>query len=243
MITIFTDGACSGNPGPGGWAAVTALPDGTVRELGGAQSRTTNNRMEMTAAIEALRAISGIAGPVRLLTDSSYLLQGVRSWLDGWKRKDWRRIDGGEVLNRDLWEALDVLRLSRPIEWLHVRGHAGHPGNERCDVLAVAFSHGEHPPLFNGSAHSYPVDLSAPLPSESRPAARTQPRSWSADGKRSFKPRSQGPAAYLSLLDGKLERHATWPECQARVHGKNAKFKKVRSPQEEDETLREWGLR
>lgn len=132
MIDVFTDGACAGNPGPGGWG-VLILEAGGAREISGGESATTNNRMEMTAAIEALKAT---AGSVRLHTDSQYLKNGITEWMRKWKRNGWRTAEGKPVKNQDLWESLDVLASSRRIEWTWVRGHAGHPENERADALA-----------------------------------------------------------------------------------------------------------
>jgi ribonuclease HI len=132
MLEIYTDGACSGNPGPGGWGVL--IYDGERElELQGGEALTTNNRMEMTAAIEALKATSG---PVILHTDSQYLRNGVTDWMQRWKRNGWRTADRKPVKNQDLWEALDVLSQGRRIEWRWVRGHAGDIGNERADALA-----------------------------------------------------------------------------------------------------------
>lgn len=132
MIEIYTDGACAGNPGPGGWGALI-LDEGAERALCGGEAATTNNRMEMMAAIEALRAT---AGAVRLHTDSQYLKNGITQWIVGWKRKGWRTADGKPVKNRDLWEILEAQTKGRKIEWIWVRGHAGDAGNERADALA-----------------------------------------------------------------------------------------------------------
>ncbi|HAM36597.1 MAG TPA: ribonuclease HI [Elusimicrobia bacterium] len=235
---IYTDGACSGNPGPGGWAAVVQGPDGSVRELGGAQAQTTNNRMELSAAIEALRFLAGRAGRADIFTDSTYLIAGITRWLRLWKRKGWRRADGAETLNRDLWQELDDLASRREggVTWNYVRGHNGHPGNSRCDEIAVAFSRGKPPSLYRGPSSGYSVDMTPPSP-EPLPAAAKGPQ---AAG------RPAGPKRagwYLSLLDGKLERHQLWAECQARVHGRPALFKKVVSPEEEADILRKWGLK
>lgn len=132
MIEIYTDGACAGNPGPGGWG-VLILNGGERVELSGGASATTNNRMEMMAAIEALRATTG---PIRLHTDSQYLKNGVTQWMKNWKRNGWRTADRKPVKNKDLWETLDALSAGRAIEWRWVRGHDGDPGNERADELA-----------------------------------------------------------------------------------------------------------
>jgi ribonuclease HI len=134
MVEIYTDGACAGNPGPGGWGAV--IIDGGDRiEISGGDSATTNNRMEMTAAIKALNATSGAQNTV-LYTDSQYVKLGVTEWLKNWKRKGWRTADGKPVKNRDLWEQLDALNSAREIDWRWLRGHTGHPENERADELA-----------------------------------------------------------------------------------------------------------
>jgi ribonuclease HI len=146
--SIYTDGACTGNPGPGGWAAVVYFTDNSIHEIGGSAAQTTNNRMEMQAAIAALQLIaeSKQPAPVTLHTDSEYLINGVTKWVKGWKKKGWKTAQGKPVLNQDLWETLD--RLNHPsIEWRHVRGHAGIIGNERCDAIARAFASGKAPYL------------------------------------------------------------------------------------------------
>jgi ribonuclease HI len=135
-VEIFTDGACRGNPGPGGWGAI--LRYGAVeKELSGGDPATTNNRMEMTAAIVALEALKRPC-QVRIYTDSQYLRDGIMQWLAGWKARNWRTADKKPVKNVDLWQRLDAAALQHQIEWLWVRGHAGHPENERADALARA---------------------------------------------------------------------------------------------------------
>lgn len=133
-VEIFTDGACSGNPGPGGWGAI--LRFGAVeKELSGGESPTTNNRMELLAAISALEALKRRCTVV-VHTDSQYLRDGVTKWLAGWKRNGWKTADKKKVKNQDLWERLDALLKAHDIEWRWVKGHAGHPENERADELA-----------------------------------------------------------------------------------------------------------
>lgn len=136
VIEIYTDGACRGNPGPGGWAA-TLQSGEHLRELSGAEADTTNNRMELTAVIRALEALKR---PVkaRVHTDSEYVRRGITEWMANWKKRDWRTADRKPVKNRDLWEQLDVLAQRHEIEWKWVPGHAGVPGNERVDRLATA---------------------------------------------------------------------------------------------------------
>lgn len=133
-VAIFTDGACSGNPGPGGWGAVMRWRD-TEKELSGAEPMTTNNRMELMAAIAALEALTRSV-PVDLTTDSNYVRDGITKWLRGWKAKGWRTADNKPVKNQDLWERLDAAAGNHDVAWHWVKGHAGHPENERCDELA-----------------------------------------------------------------------------------------------------------
>ena len=135
-VDIFTDGACSGNPGPGGWAAL--LRSGTTeRELSGGDRLTTNNRMELLAAVSALEALKRPCS-VRLYTDSRYVRDGISTWIHGWKRNGWRTAGKQPVKNVDLWQRLDAARQSHDVEWHWVRGHAGHTENERVDALARA---------------------------------------------------------------------------------------------------------
>ena len=133
-VEVFTDGACSGNPGPGGWGAILRYR-GTERELSGGETPTTNNRMEMMAAIGALEALKRPCR-VDLYSDSRYLLDGVTQWLRRWKAQGWRTADKKPVKNIDLWQRLDLAIAPHEIEWHWVRGHAGHPENERADALA-----------------------------------------------------------------------------------------------------------
>ena len=132
--TIYTDGACLGNPGPGGWAALL-VDDGSRHEISGYEPATTNNRMELRAAVEALRALEE-PSQVDLHTDSQYLRNGMSEWLARWKRNGWRTADRKPVKNVDLWQELDGLAARHDVRWHWVRGHAGHPENERCDALA-----------------------------------------------------------------------------------------------------------
>lgn len=236
MIVLFTDGACSGNPGPGGWACVLALPDGRARELAGREDATTNNRMEMRGVIEGLRATRATPGKAVVHTDSTYVLGGITRWILGWKRRGWTTAAGEPVKNEDLWRELDALVAGRGrggVEWRWVKGHAGHDANERCDELAVALSRGRPYELYDGPLLKYPhgslaPSPHAPLPDMAKPRTTGEPA---------------GPATYFSLLEGRLERHATWKECEARVKGRSgARFKKVRGPEEEALLRKAWGL-
>jgi ribonuclease HI len=135
-VIIYTDGACKGNPGPGGWGALLiSTANDTRRELCGGEPETTNNRMELTAAIEALRALKRPCH-VRLFTDSTYVMQGMQSWIHGWKKNGWRTAAKKPVKNDDLWQALDALVNCHRVEWQWVKGHSGDAGNERADALS-----------------------------------------------------------------------------------------------------------
>jgi len=230
---IFTDGACTGNPGPGGWGAVILTPQGYVYELGDSHPSTTNNRMELAGAIHALMRVKDYKGRVWLYTDSTYLIRGITQWIHGWRKKRWVASDGKDVQNRDLWESLQSVVMDRPkgsVDWRYVRGHKGVPGNERCDEIAVGFSQGKRLSLYQGSLTSYPVAITdlpdpEPLPEMKKSNEKKPP-----------------PHSYLSLVNGVIERHTTWKECEARVKGRpGAKFKKAATAKDEIEILAGWG--
>ncbi len=226
-ITIYTDGACAGNPGPGGWAAIIAWPD-RLEELGGHDPDTTNNRMEMSAAIEALKHIPADAHAI-IFTDSQYLKNGITSWIAGWKRRGWQKADGQPVLNKDLWVELDSLSANR-VQWNYVKGHADNPYNNRCDEIAVGFSKCKPVSLkvyARQSADEQPVVKQAP-------SAMVGGVVWDWQTNTSM---------YLSLIDGMLERHATWARCYARVNGvRGARFRKANNPDDERTILKSWKL-
>ena len=166
-IVIYADGACSGNPGPGGWGSILALPHGKhyaeVIELGGGAANTTNNRMEITAVGKALRHIESKPGDILIFSDSKYVIDGITKWVDGWRVKGWKKADGGEVMNQDFWKRLVALVEAREeknnIEWRYVKAHSGDPGNDRCDEIAVAYAQGGHETLYTGPYDSYPLKL------------------------------------------------------------------------------------
>jgi len=214
--TAYTDGSCLGNPGPGGWAVHLELANGRVVELGGAESPTTNNRMELRAAIEALRTTADCTAVI-IITDSQYVRRGVVDWLAKWKRSGWRTSAGQPVENRDLWTEIDGLARERVV-WEWTRGHAGTPGNERCDVIARWFAEGigRLTPSANGDAGVIARQGKAPPPGTS----------------------------YLSLVDGIVVRHPTWAACERRVHGvRGARYRKVRGEDEARALVSAWGLR
>lgn len=133
-VVLYTDGSCEGNPGPGGYAAIVDIA-GEQREITGAEAQTTNNRMEMMAVIQGLEAITE-PSRVRIVTDSQYVVKGMTSWIHGWRRKGWKTASGAPVKNQDLWERLSSLASAHKVTWEWVKGHAGHPENERADTLA-----------------------------------------------------------------------------------------------------------
>lgn len=134
LVEIYADGACKGNPGPGGWGACLIF-DGNEKTLSGGEKLTTNNRMELTAAIRALEALKKPCS-VKLYTDSSYVQKGISEWIIGWKARSWRTADKKPVKNEDLWKILDTLVNIHQVQWIWVKGHAGNVGNEKADVLA-----------------------------------------------------------------------------------------------------------
>ncbi len=146
IAKIYTDGACSGNPGPGGWGTIIYFTDGRVQDIGGATPNTTNNRMELQASIVALEAYaaSGQTQPITLFTDSEYVRNGITKWISGWKKKGWKTAAGKPVMNQDLWQELDELNSSK-VTWQYVKGHSGDPGNERADMIAVKCAHSQKP--------------------------------------------------------------------------------------------------
>ncbi len=232
-IIVFADGAARGNPGPGGWGAIVAFPVGEVVELGGAEPYTTNNRMELCATIAALERVAGRTDPVVVHTDSTYVIQGISSWIHNWRRRGWKTVQGGDVINRDLWERLAAVA-GKHVRWQHVRGHAGIPGNERVDAIATGLADGKWVDLYHGPRTAYGVDLTVPTVQ----AKPSKPKSSSTS-------KSSGKAySYLSLVGGVLQRHATWPECEARVKGvAGARFKKAMSPDDESVIARSWGVK
>ena len=136
-VHLFTDGACSGNPGPGGWGCILRhLPTGKEKELSGSEPQTTNNRMELMAVIQGLRQLNRPCG-VLVVSDSQYVLNGLEKWMKGWKSKGWRLSDGKPVKNQDLWMELDEMKSRHSLTFQYVHGHAGHEENERCDQMAV----------------------------------------------------------------------------------------------------------
>jgi ribonuclease HI len=231
-IRIVTDGACRGNPGPGGWAALV-IHDGRIEELGGHEPHTTNNRMELRAAIEGLRRVPADA-QVHITTDSQYVLRGMTQWLKNWQRRGWKTRNDTPVENQDLWQTLAQLAGKR-VQWQHVYGHTGDPENERANTIAQAYAAGKSPgraPRLDRQAAVSRSNQQATPPPEEAHALLEQ-----------IAAARPARTTYLSLVGGTLARHTTWKECQARVHGvPRARYKKCTSAEEEITTVHSWGL-
>jgi ribonuclease HI len=233
-ILIFTDGACSGNPGQGGYGGVVVFPEGQVEEFGGGSDATTNNRMELMAVIRGLQKVSHRTEDVWVLTDSTYVIRGITQWIWGWKKKNWVTAQGNEVVNIDLWKDLERQVVARKklsrLDWKFIKGHAGNPGNERCDEIAVCFTKKKYVQLYEGSLLEYPVSI------------HDLPEDMSVPEMKERKEKKKAHS-YLSYVNGQLKRHATWPECEAEVKGRpGAKFKKALSASDEADIVKSWGL-
>jgi ribonuclease HI len=228
-------------PGRVGGGSIVIF-DHKVLELGGGEVSTTNNRMEMMAILKALQfclSHNNIQNlqKILILTDSIYLIRAMTQWIFGWKRRGWKTADNSEVSNQDLLQALDqviykIKSLNSKIEldWNFVKGHAGVPGNERCDQIAVAFSKNNYVELYKGLAQNYIFDPFVipelkPLPEMKKKTDTEKKAAW-----------------YISLVNGVFSKHQTWKECEALVKGRAAKFKKVTSVDEEAEVKKGWGL-
>jgi ribonuclease HI len=228
---VFTDGASRGNPGPGGWGVII-MEGNKVTELGGREDQTTNNRMELMAAIQAVKflnnsRIQSTFSKITIHIDSGYVVKGIREWIHGWEKNNWITKTKEPVLNSDLWKELRTETSGRSIFWNLIPGHAGIPGNERCDAIATSFADNKPVTLFSGLTDDYKVSLEIP---ENLPA------------KKPSKAKNGAPAySYVSKVDGVFYADKTWKECEARVKGKKgAKFKKVFSQSEEDSLRASW---
>jgi len=233
-VTIYTDGASRGNPGPGGWGAIL-MTDKEVVELAGAEKKATNNQMELEAVVQALTyVLKKYKGyNVVLHADSAYVLNGISSWLDGWVRNNWLTATTKKpVENKMYWQTLLTLRdsLGKGLRLVKVAGHSGHAYNDRCDELAVAAALGEDLRLFSGAVSGYEKMLV-----DTPPKSPSKSKQQKANSKASA-------YSYVSLVDGKVFSDKTWGACEKRVKGKSAKYKKVFSKAEETELVQEYTL-
>lgn len=217
-IVIFTDGASRGNPGPGGWGAVICFGRKEVVEIGGREARTTNNRMELTAAKEGLLFVQkqALKHSVFVYTDSAYLVKGITKWIYGWQKNGWRTALDEEVLNIDIWKPLAQLALEFSPHWKHVSGHRGIPGNERADEIATEFADKGAADLYKGPLSKYSIDL------------------FDFDIGSKNKKNKRKAYSYVSFVNGRLKTHASWSDCEKEVKGqKGAKYKKAASREDE----------
>ena len=235
-LVIFTDGSSLGNPGPGGYGCVIVSKQmDEVIELGGNKVKTTNNEMELSAVIAALSHSVFNTMPVEIFTDSSYVINGITKWIHGWEKNGWKTLAKEDVANKSLWQNLISLVREREaankVVWNYIPGHVGVVGNERCDEIATSFASGKPEKLFRGKLSEYGRDILNFKIDETLSKEKSKNKSKS----------STKAYSYLSLIDGVAMKHATWAETEARVKGKNAKFKKAISKENEGEILKEWG--
>lgn len=226
-ITIFTDGSSRGNPGPGGWGAII-VEKNKITELGGREDDTTNNRMELTAVIESIKNIKNNSDEIFIYTDSSYVINGITKWIYGWQKNNWRNSLKEDVLNRDLWEKLVEISKGKRIKWNHIPGHAGVPGNERCDVIATNFADSNHIVLCKGDIADYEYDIFNLKGNNIKNNKKTNNK--------------REAYSYVSFVDGKIYIDKTWSECEKRVKGVKGgvKFKKATSSEEEKEIIKDF---
>jgi ribonuclease HI len=211
---IFTDGSARGNPGPGGWGAIVVTED-WVMELGGMEEFTTNNRMELLAAISALeKTLRG--DKIILYTDSVYVLSGASRWVFGWQKNNWKTAQKADVLNVDLWEKMLSAMSGKKIDWKLIKGHSGVPANERCDAIATSMADKKPTILYFGAKQRYGVSLDVPGENKNKKPSRVYAHS------------------YVSMIGGLIETYKTWEECYEHVSGvSGALYKKSRSPEDE----------
>ncbi len=252
-IVIFTDGSARGNPGPGGFGVVAVYPDAHgeihVDELGGREDMTTNNRMELRAVIEAIKNFINYYENLSTYTfsfyvDSSYVVKGVSVWMAGWKRNNWTNSMKDEVKNRDLWEELsDLLEKGDghgkiKASWVLIEGHAGITGNERCDIIATSYADNKPTDLFKGTLASYQnnPDVCDLLNIEAKDQDKKDALKLKKKNSSSAKAFS-----YVSLVDGKIQTHSQWKDCEDRVKGKSkVRFKKSISKEDEEKIIQDF---
>lgn len=231
MWNVYSDGASKGNPGPGGYGAVVIGPKG-ITEIGAYVANTTNNRMELTAVIEALKYIARNDNKAKAVikTDSAYTINGATKWIFGWSKRGWYTATKEPVKNQDLWQELENLMSHVQVEFVKVPAHVGIFGNERADTIASDFAQAKPVELFSGTKAQYRKDYDLEVVNEKMATSRAK-----------SKTKKTGKAyLYMSFLHGKVMRHKTWKECEARVKGKPAKFKKVYSEEEAVALEKEW---
>jgi len=229
-ILIFTDGAAKGNPGKGGYGAVISQGE-TVTEIGAHKARTTNNEMELRAVVEALKVVKDSGKTTAIYTDSKYVVQGATGWIFGWLKNGWQTKAGTDVINKELWQELLPLLKQVQLEWHKVPGHVGIIGNERADTIASDFAEKGEYNLYFGLKTEYGFDLSDTSYDETKAQERSAAR----------KRQSQKAYSYVSLLDGVVQTHKTWSECESRVKGKRGtRFKKSLDASNETDIIQDF---
>lgn len=227
-VTIFTDGAAKGNPGPGGFGAVVSFNNKVV-ELGEAKNPTTNNEMELKAVVESLKfLVNEEITSSEIYTDSKYVVEGATGWIFGWVKNGWQTKAGTDVLNKELWQELVDLLKKVKVDWHKVPGHVGIIGNERADTIASDLGEGKKVDLYSGLRSGYGYEIENVEYDKEKELERSAAR----------KRQSQKAHSYISKVDGVIEVHQTWKECEDRVKGKKGvMFKKSLSAEDEKEII------
>ena len=238
---IFTDGSSRGNPGPGGWGCIIVeskkskveSQEMQITELGGGEKHTTNNRMELAAAIGGVSHASKDSS-VLIHTDSSYVINGITKWIHGWKKNNWMTKAKEDVLNKDLWMKLDSAVQGKKVEWKYVGGHIGILGNERCDHIATAFADGVDLKLYKGSLTAYDLPNILDISHDEESLVKKKSSSSKSNAK---------AYSYVSMVGGIVETHKTWAECEKRVKGmKGVRYKKSFSYDDEAEIIKDFTI-
>ncbi len=229
-ITIFTDGAAKGNPGRGGFGAVIDYGD-IVLEIGAYKAHTTNNEMELKAVVETLKEVVGKNVSVAIYTDSKYVVEGAKGWIFGWLKNNWKTKADTDVVNKELWQELLPLLKKVEIEWHKVPGHVGIIGNERADTIASDLAEGKNVVFYHGPKSEYGLNIADTSFDGEDAKKRSDARKRSA----------QKAYSYVSMVDGVVQIHKTWNECESRVKGKKGvKFKKSLDVNNEKEIIKDF---
>lgn len=231
---MYTDGSSLGNPGPGGYGCVIVFQsENKVIEFGGYDPKTTNNKMELTAILTTLQYLkkNNVSSDTEIVihTDSSYAINGITKWMFGWQKNNWITSTKTPVLNSEIWKQLVSLKSHfKNISFVHVRGHAGVWGNERCDTIATSFAMHKKQDLFHGELAAYDQRILTPTisttPSKNTVKKKTSEKAY----------------AYVAQVNGTVQIFKDWESCKAAVHGKSSRYKKVFSQKEQDALIRSW---
>lgn len=236
-IVVYTDGSSRGNPGNGGWGTIMINEhENTVLEMGGSAAQTTNNKMELTAAIQALTQIKDKTTEVIIHSDSAYVINGITKWVFGWEKNGWMTSQKEPVLNSDLWKKLmnATKHHEGKISWAKVKGHSGEALNERADAICTSFADGKPLDLFDGKYADYKAQIDA----------EAAHGSTKITSRKKTKHNTKEAYSYVSFVDGVIKMDKDWATCEKRVKGKKgAQYKKVFSKEEEQELIALWSLK